>query len=180
VALSQRRYATRSEEHSGDTDVLNHPCAQATLCSHGQRHVFTGKWPSPHFRQVFCNLGSTMLFLLIICIFVYGIQAQSIPTLHPNQCPSFCHHTRSLWNIVWSSLVTLFACIWVSVHPNIPAPTDGRVALVKQRATLLLAAVIAPELIIMFAMRQWVCARRVMRSAFGRGEGFASLALGGL
>jgi hypothetical protein len=67
-------------------------------------------------------------------------------------------------------MVTLFACIWVAIHPNVPAFKDGTLAKLIQRVKLLLTAVIAPEIIIMFAMRQWVCARQAMESVFGRGE----------
>jgi len=30
------------------------------------------------------------------------------------------HHCRTVWNIIWSCLVTIFSCTWVAVHPNIP------------------------------------------------------------
>lgn len=29
---------------------------------------------------------------------------------------------RTIWNIIWSCLVTIFACVWVAIHPNIPQP----------------------------------------------------------
>jgi hypothetical protein len=118
-----------------------------------------------------------MLLLLTVSILVNYIIAHPIPTLDLDQCPppSADRDTRSIWNIIWSSLVTLFACIWVAVHPNIPAFTDGTLANLKQRGKLLLTAVIAPEIIIMFSMRQWVCARNVMQSGFARGEGFVFL-----
>lgn len=29
---------------------------------------------------------------------------------------------RTIWNIIWSCLATIFACIWLSVHPNMPLP----------------------------------------------------------
>jgi hypothetical protein len=117
-----------------------------------------------------------MLLILTVSILVNYIQAHPIPTVNIDQCPpSADRDTRSIWNILWSSLVTLFACIWVAVHPNVPAFADGTLAKLKQRAKLLLTAVIAPEIIIMFAMRQWVCARDVMQSEFARGEGFVFL-----
>lgn len=31
-------------------------------------------------------------------------------------------HCRTVWNITWSCLITIFVCIWVAVHPNIPQP----------------------------------------------------------
>jgi hypothetical protein len=113
-----------------------------------------------------------MLLTLIASVLIGHIRAQSIPSLRLDPCPSFCHDSRTIWNIVWSSLATFFACIWVAVHPNVPAFTDGTLAKLKQRGKLLLTAVIAPEIIILFAMRQWFCARKVAQSAFGKGEGF--------
>jgi hypothetical protein len=121
------------------------------------------------------NIDLTMLFVLIAAILIDHIRAQSIPSLRLDPCSSSCHDSRTIWNIVWSSLVTLFACIWVAVHPNVPAFTDGTVTKLKQRAKLLLPAVIAPEIIIMFAMRQWLCARQVKQSVFGKGEDFVFL-----
>ncbi|KAF7292516.1 hypothetical protein MKEN_01476000 [Mycena kentingensis (nom. inval.)] len=31
-------------------------------------------------------------------------------------------HYRSFFQLVWGCLVTIFACVWVSVHPNVPTP----------------------------------------------------------
>ena len=41
-------------------------------------------------------------------------------------------NNRSLWNIIWSCLVMIFACTWAAVHPNIHVtycekPDQGRV-----------------------------------------------------
>jgi hypothetical protein len=113
-----------------------------------------------------------MLFQVVSAVFILikYIEAHPIPTLDLDQCSSSTgRDTRSIWNIVWSSLATLFACIWVAIHPNVPGFMDGTLAKLEQRAKLLLTAVIAPELIIMFAMWQWVRARQVMQSAFGKG-----------
>jgi hypothetical protein len=114
-----------------------------------------------------------MLLVFTVSILVNIISAFPIPKLDLEQSPPCTgRDTRTIWNIVWSSLVTLFACIWVAIHPNVPAFADGTKAELKQRAKLLLTAIIAPEIIIMFAMRQRVCARQVMQSEFGKGEGF--------
>ncbi|KAF8972236.1 hypothetical protein BDZ97DRAFT_1752822 [Flammula alnicola] len=66
---------------------------------------------------------------------------------------------RSEWDIVWSCLVTIFACCWVSVHPNIPGPREGRYRVALRRLEILAWALIAPELIILWAIRQWKGAR---------------------
>ncbi|KAJ7059210.1 hypothetical protein C8F01DRAFT_1059250 [Mycena amicta] len=82
------------------------------------------------------------------------------------------HNCRLLFDVVWGCLVTIFACIWVSVHPNVPPPkptpppTDGPIwqrvkwrlidsrGPLRSRFKLMLVAVLAPELIAGFAGRQ--------------------------
>ncbi|KAF7289140.1 hypothetical protein MIND_01375000 [Mycena indigotica] len=83
---------------------------------------------------------------------------------------------RRLFDIIWSCLVTIFLCIWVSVHPNVPPPTparpgkgarvwnrvkwsllDGNRPLLH-RFKLMVVALIAPELIIGLAGKQAIMA----------------------
>ncbi|KAJ7838804.1 hypothetical protein B0H14DRAFT_2588417 [Mycena olivaceomarginata] len=64
--------------------------------------------------------------------------------------------SRSLFNILGGCLATVFACTWVSVHLNVPGPKQGQLALTWRRLGLMLAAVIAPELIAGFAARQFL------------------------
>ena len=73
-------------------------------------------------------------------------------------CPT---DQRSIWDILWSSLATLFACSWVSVHPNIPGPDESRWRVFLRRLELMFWAVISPEMIITWALRQWLGARRL-------------------
>ena len=73
-------------------------------------------------------------------------------------CPA---DQRSIWDILWSCLATIFACSWVSVHPNIPGPNESSRRVFLRRLELMFWAVIGPELIITFALRQWSSARRL-------------------
>jgi hypothetical protein len=75
-------------------------------------------------------------------------------------CPA---DQRSIWDILWSCLATLFACSWVSVHPNIPAPKQSSWRIFLRRLELMFWAVIGPEMIITWAYRQWSGARRLER-----------------
>ncbi|KAJ6460920.1 hypothetical protein C8R45DRAFT_842417, partial [Mycena sanguinolenta] len=68
-------------------------------------------------------------------------------------------NTRSLFTILNGCLVTVFACTWVSVHPNVPPPNKSKLTLFWCRLGLMLVAVIAPELIAGFAARQFLDAR---------------------
>ncbi|KAF8188287.1 hypothetical protein K438DRAFT_1463551, partial [Mycena galopus ATCC 62051] len=91
--------------------------------------------------------------------------------------------------IVWGCLATVFACTWVSVHPNLPPPNQSwlalfwrRLKIVSRRQTLqqfmislkmMLIAVIAPELMVGFAARQFFFARWFSREyGVSRTHGF--------
>ena len=73
-------------------------------------------------------------------------------------CPA---DQRSIWDILWSCLATIFACSWVSVHPNIPAPNESSWRIFLRRLELMFWAVVAPEMLIVWAFRQWKNAGRL-------------------
>ncbi|KAJ7704571.1 hypothetical protein B0H17DRAFT_894713, partial [Mycena rosella] len=56
-------------------------------------------------------------------------------------------------------LTTIFACTLVSVHPNVPSPNQTLLSLLWRRLNMMLVEVIAPELMVCFAARQFVTAR---------------------
>ncbi|KAF8892764.1 hypothetical protein CPB85DRAFT_1458963 [Mucidula mucida] len=71
---------------------------------------------------------------------------------------------RSLYDIVWGCLATIFACTWLAVHPNVPNErirTRGAFCITLQRVKLAGLAIIAPEVILIWAMRQWRIAQKV-------------------
>lgn len=83
----------------------------------------------------------------------------------PNSTCEDIDDCRKLRDIVWSCLVTISACIWVSVHPNCP-PTDSTAwQATKRRVKVALIALIAPEIIAAWALQQYVHARRLMTRA---------------
>ena len=132
-----------------------------------------------------------MLFALVILYFTFiGVQALPISAVEPSNTVSACdnlHHCRTIWNILWTCLVTISACTWVTVHPNVPARGEGRFTVTFRRVKVVLLALIMPELIVLWAMRQWLIARwntgqvrRIMRSSDGKyrtkdGKGFSYL-----
>jgi hypothetical protein len=71
---------------------------------------------------------------------------------------------RTLFNIISGCLATVFACTWVTVHPNVPGPNQGKLALAGRRLGLMLVGVIAPELMAGFAARQFLDARWFSKS----------------
>ncbi|KAG2367143.1 hypothetical protein BDR07DRAFT_1327165 [Suillus spraguei] len=101
------------------------------------------------------------------CVFLYLVGViQAIPTTNATtddslEDPSFT--TRTLWAIVSSSVLTLFACIYSAIHPNIPSPKDNALHILRRRIGIMIMALIAPELIVTWAMRQWLSACQVTR-----------------
>jgi hypothetical protein len=72
-------------------------------------------------------------------------------------------HCRTIWNIIWSCLVTIFVCTWVAMHPNIPNAEENWFTTVSRRLQLMAMALIAPELVILWAMRQYFSARSLAK-----------------
>lgn len=83
----------------------------------------------------------------------------------PTQC--LCPNQRSRFDILWSCLATIFACSWVSIHPNMPGPKAKWWKITLLRLELMFWALISPEVIILWAMRQWYYARRLARQYKG-------------
>ncbi|KAG1764533.1 hypothetical protein EDD22DRAFT_883145 [Suillus occidentalis] len=111
-----------------------------------------------------------MRLAVLFCIFLHHVEViQAAPTTNTTntttndslEAPSFT--TRTLWTIVSSSVLTLFACIYSAIHPNIPSPQDSRYRISRRRLGIMIMALIAPELIASWAMRQWLSARNVTR-----------------
>lgn len=74
---------------------------------------------------------------------------------------------RTVWAILWNCLATIFTCTWVSVHPNIPGPHDSEWKVMKRRAGLMIWAILAPEIVICWAIRQWIGARQLANKYHG-------------
>ncbi|KAF8175518.1 hypothetical protein K438DRAFT_1979743 [Mycena galopus ATCC 62051] len=127
-----------------------------------------------------------MLFLLLIYYINQGTFAASrpidsdsfpssitAPDLH-SSCPDG-DNCRTTWNIVWSCLATIFSCTWVAVHPNIPGPVNTREMSLTQRLRhalwqflsnrllLFVIALLVPEYILAWAIRQHLEAHRIAR-----------------
>jgi RsiW-degrading membrane proteinase PrsW (M82 family) len=80
--------------------------------------------------------------------------------LQPPTCSDPNGH-RSLWDIIRSCLLTIFLCTWASVHPNIPSPDERWPRIALRRVGLMIAALIMPEVIIGWALRQRLAAGRL-------------------
>ncbi|KAI9507076.1 hypothetical protein F5148DRAFT_981929 [Russula earlei] len=88
-----------------------------------------------------------------------------------HQAPSCddLHGCRSLWDIIRSCIITIFLCVWVSVHPNIPSPDESWPRVAIRRVGLMLATVFVPELMVAWALRQRLAAAKLARKHKGEG-----------
>ncbi|KAF8217343.1 hypothetical protein K438DRAFT_2082925, partial [Mycena galopus ATCC 62051] len=74
------------------------------------------------------------------------------------------NNCRQLFDIVWGCLTTIFACTWVSVHPNVPPPDQSWLALFWRRLKMMVIGIIAPEIMAGFAVRQFLNARMLSKT----------------
>ncbi|KAG2357301.1 hypothetical protein BDR07DRAFT_1420831 [Suillus spraguei] len=96
----------------------------------------------------------------LLCVFLYLVGViQAANTTTTTTSDSF----KTLWSIVSSSVLTLFACVYSAIHANIPSPKDSPNNIILRRLGIMIMALIAPELIVTWAMRQWLSARQVTR-----------------
>ncbi|PBK97447.1 hypothetical protein ARMGADRAFT_1134738, partial [Armillaria gallica] len=68
---------------------------------------------------------------------------------------------QTVWDILQSCIVTIFACTWISVHPNVPGPklrAQGWFFLSLRRVKLMIFAILCPEGVIMWAFWQRLAA----------------------
>ncbi|KAF7369966.1 hypothetical protein MSAN_00626400 [Mycena sanguinolenta] len=105
--------------------------------------------------------------MLLILIAVHLVSRDSIatPLSHPldaraatDSCDDI-NNCRTLFSIVWGCLTTIFACTWVSVHPNVPPPGQSWLQLFWRRLKMMLVGIIAPELMVGFASKQFFGSR---------------------
>ncbi|KAJ7910816.1 hypothetical protein B0H13DRAFT_2485142 [Mycena leptocephala] len=119
------------------------------------------------------------MFLLLILVHLLSRNGSAVPvphTLNDRSAADSCNdinNCRKLFDIIWGCLATIFACTWVSVHPNVPSPNQSQLALFWRRLKMMLIAVIAPELMAGFAARQFIAARILSKEfGFSRTHGF--------
>ncbi len=66
---------------------------------------------------------------------------------------------RTLFGIIWSCISTMIICAWTSVHPNMPPPNKWKAR--WNRLRIVFWMIVAPELVLAWAVRQWFAAREI-------------------
>ncbi|KAF7333066.1 hypothetical protein MVEN_02371200 [Mycena venus] len=74
-----------------------------------------------------------LILLILVHILSQNGSAAPVPPSLVDRAPAeTCddiNNCRKLFDIVWGCLATIFACTWVSVHPNVPPPDPSVLAL---------------------------------------------------
>jgi hypothetical protein len=69
------------------------------------------------------------------------------------------YRLRTRLDIIWSCVSTIFICTWVAIHPNVPPRDEGHIRSLWRRVKLMLWTFIGPEVILIWAYKQWAAAR---------------------
>ena len=136
--------------------------------------------------QPLCTPSLPMLFLLFLYYLLQGpsINTGPVPTIENhllvgNHCNDLTH-CRTIWNIVWSCLVTIFSCTWVAIHPNVPClkkqEANGWIerciwnpllSFVEHRLPLFICALLGPKYVLAWAIKQFLVARDIAKQNKG-------------
>lgn len=119
------------------------------------------------YKQLYLSSYRTPSDKMLLLIFLFLVYSEvSLSSLGPNDHSSNSSpdvSTRTTAGIFWSCFTTLIACTWTSIHPNIPARETSEWQLWWQRGKIFLIALVAPELIIHWALIQYRCSRQTVR-----------------
>ncbi|EEB99148.1 hypothetical protein MPER_01227, partial [Moniliophthora perniciosa FA553] len=88
---------------------------------------------------------------------------------------------RTVSDIIYSCLSVVLICTWVAIHPNVPEVGKHWTVVLYDDFQIMIIALLAPELIIIWAMRQWISAKKITEKykKYGWGMSHAFLVLMG-
>ncbi|KAK4655482.1 hypothetical protein QC762_302811 [Podospora pseudocomata] len=83
--------------------------------------------------------------------------------LHDTKAPGWVSAPtmRGTTSILWSCLLTLFACVYTALHLNIPERGITNVQLVAKRIEWMFITLLFPELVLFYASAQWWKAKKL-------------------
>ena len=70
--------------------------------------------------------------------------------------------------------MTIFSCTWVAIHPNVPCPKNRNpiISFAGHRPPLFICALLAPEYVLAWAIRQFLRAREIANQDKGEFKTF--------
>jgi hypothetical protein len=118
-----------------------------------------------------------MLFLFFV--YLLSARALPVPAVDKANTPSSCediNNCRTLLDIIWSCITTVFLCTWVAVHPNVPEPVDTQdmdfwpervheiSCFSKTKVVMFICTLLVPEYVLAWAIRQRLMARKIVKT----------------
>ena len=109
-----------------------------------------------------------MILALFLALSLYNLTkgAPIIPEdATPRESGVVCQQFRTLSSIIYSCLLTIFACTWTAVHPNLPGPDDSKIQVLRRRLKIVLVTLVAPEYTLYWALMQRKAAKELVKAA---------------
>ncbi|PBK83049.1 hypothetical protein ARMGADRAFT_975243 [Armillaria gallica] len=106
----------------------------------------------------------TSSMIALFLLFVSGACGADVSPTDEDGAPACLDDRRTVLNILWSCLATIFASTWLAIHPNVPGRkiTDkGAISRAVERAKIMGIAILAPEIIVSWAAEQYKVAWNV-------------------
>ena len=111
------------------------------------------------------------MFILFFSFAVFPTNGAPLPivpsvlgvrdVLQPDLATAESQKRRTHFDIIWTCISTLFVCTWVAIHPNVPPRGEGHIRSLWRRVKLMLWTLVVPEMILIWAYRQWAAARYI-------------------
>ena len=104
------------------------------------------------------------MFIYFLISVLMNHNAEAAPILAdradvPQDLKSPLELKRTLFGVIWSCISTIIVCAWTSVHPNVPPPNRWKA--LWNRLRLMFWMIVAPELVLAWAVRQSFAAREI-------------------
>jgi len=134
--------------------------------------------PTAHPLFLIPALPSTKMFIYFcISAFVSYHSTKAAPILidTPQDLASQSQLERTLFSVVWNCVSTIIICAWTSVHPNVPPLNRWKAR--WNRLRLMFWMIVAPELVLAWAVRQFFAAREIRDTYNERHPGWCGTSL---
>ncbi len=114
------------------------------------------------------DMHKDFVFILILLFVTRALGAQPSPDDNKG-VPTCIGDQRTVLNIIWSCLATIFACTWLAVHPNVPLrniTTKGAISCAIEQVKIMAITILAPEAIVAWAAEQFIVAWKLRHSEY--------------
>ncbi|KAF9004243.1 hypothetical protein BDQ17DRAFT_1354839 [Cyathus striatus] len=89
------------------------------------------------------------------------ISLSSLNSTYNDPAPLCNCNKRSILDITWSCLMTIFLCTWVSIHPDVPDRYEKNWKIIRRKLTSMYWTIMFPEFVLAQAVRQFWAARHL-------------------